>query len=450
MASGFKTFKTQVDLGPGQSLAFKPGRGYYAKSALKPTVEKPAQPSSLDPRVAPYLQPQLDIIDKQDAANQHALTSFTQAVLQQLQGVAPQVASDYDTAINQSRSLAQAGADSLRNANGNQAIQSILQAAGAPEGQQQQVAAHLGNVFNGGSAALFGSQGVFPGQQLIRDKASNVAFANQLPGINALAGTAALKNLLFNTGLDREKVLAQAPSILSDIAQNQAAAASAKAEADYKKQYLGYLGDTLGVKAATAKTSADQGAARIAIAQQNADTAAQRAADAAAAARARIDIQRKAAGKKAGPKPPTGGQLATLVDQWYGGKTGNVRKPVLDENGVQKTNPTSGAPMFATVTQRSGQLSYQQAYKRLLALKVPKPEAASLLDTKYQRGERGRPWLGIQQRTVLAKAGVKPAHALYYKKQAFLNGRQVQALKSAQLLPPGELVKGRYFIQPGY
>jgi hypothetical protein len=52
-----------------------------------------------------------------------------------------------------------------------------------------------------------------------------------LPGINALAGTAALKNLLYQSGVDRQKVLGQLPSILSDIAKQ-------KADAGYRQATL--------------------------------------------------------------------------------------------------------------------------------------------------------------------------------------------------------------------
>jgi hypothetical protein len=318
------------------------------------------------------------------------------------------------------------------------------------------VTARLGNVFNGGSAALFGDQGVFPGQQLIRDKASAQAFAGELPGINALAGTAALKNLLYQSGLSRQKVLDQVPSILGDLAKQSLASQQAAADAAYKKQYLGYLGGQLGVKAAQTKASIAQGNTRLGISQQQADTSAQRAQDAADAAAARIAIaqqnadtaQKKAGAKKLG-KAPTAGQLNGLVDQWYGGKAANVRKPVVDDKGVQKTNPSTGAPLYVTTTQRSGQLSYQRAFSRLKALNVPPAQAAALLNTKYQRGERGRPWLGFQERAALKSAGARPV-AGYYKRHAYLNPAQAQALDAANMLPPGELVGGRYFIQPGY
>lgn len=447
-------------------LPWQVGLGTKPKT-LPPTQDKPTVPApggvnpyaslGLDPRVAPYITPSLAVIDTQQKTQQQALQQFTEAVLAQLQKQPAAISSDYNQAIDQSQALAQAGSDSLKNANGNASIQELLKAAGAPQSQQDQVAAQLGNVFNGGASALFGNHGVFPGQQLIRDKASASAFANELPGINALAGTSALKNLLYQSGLDRQKVLATVPSIMGDIAKQDATTKQAAADAAYKNRYLSVVEQANGVKAKSADANISQGNTRLGIAQQNADTAASRATEAAAAAQQRIAIlqqnantaAKKAAATKAGAKAPTGGQLNTLVDQWYGGKNSNVRKAVVDDKGKQKTNLATGAPLYVTTTVKGGQLSYQQAVSRLTALNVPQEQATALLDTKFQRGERGRPWLGYQERTVLAKAGVKPT-ALYFKKHAFLNAAQASVLNAANALPPGELVNGRYFIQPGY
>lgn len=150
-----------------------------------------------------------------------------------------------------------------------------------------------------------------------------------------------------------------------------------------------------------------------------------------------------------GAKPPTGSQLSGLVDSFYTGDTQNVRVPVVDSN-KQPVVDANGVPRTQIQTKTVGQLTYQQAYKRLKALNVPEQQTLDLLNTKYQRGERGRPWLGAPERAVLAKVkGITPT-AHYYKGHAYLDLAQVAVFKRDGGLPPGELVDGRYFIAPGY
>lgn len=282
--------------------------GLGAKPTLPATTDKraaPATPPAAAPNpfgipsaALPFVQPQLNLIQSQQDQQKQALTEFTKAVLGQLAGQAPQIGADYNTAISQSQGLAQAGSDSLARANGNDSIQSILRAANAPANQQAQVADHLNSVFNGGSAALFGAQGVIPGQTLIDHKAAALAFANELPGINAQAGTNALKNLLANSGLEQQKVLATVPTILKDLAdqkirsdtlaatqQNNAFNQNAKTQQltlATGKQAFDQWAKTQGVNQSWGRLSLDQkklfvqqqnDAAKLAISQQNADTA---------------------------------------------------------------------------------------------------------------------------------------------------------------------------------
>lgn len=159
------------------------------------------------------------------------------------------------------------------------------------------------------------------------------------------------------------------------------------------------------------------------------------------------------AGKAKPPKQPTPNQVNTLVDQWYAGKRSmkRVKAPELDANGN---------PVYQTVPGGvSGQLSYQQAYKRLRAMHVPDATARTMLDTRWKRGERGRPWLSTTERNLLKGARVK-ATASYYQGYAYLTDAQVKVLQAAGALPAGEWVtpraKGfptgppRYYIKPGY
>jgi hypothetical protein len=148
-------------------------------------------------------------------------------------------------------------------------------------------------------------------------------------------------------------------------------------------------------------------------------------------------------------KAPTPGQLNGLVDSWYQGKPSSrrVRAPELDANGNPVFQIRPGP--------RTGQLTYQQAYRRLRALNVADQQARQLLDTRYKRGERGRPWLALPQRTTLRKAGVNP-NANYRRGSegmyAYLTRRQALVLQQAGLLPPGKWTPsgGAFLIEEGY
>lgn len=167
------------------------------------------------------------------------------------------------------------------------------------------------------------------------------------------------------------------------------------------------------------------------------------------------------AGTPATPKTgklPTPGQTNTLVDTWYHGKPQPAKR-------VQRTDPKTGKPMWTAagqpiyVTQESaptGQLGYQEAYKRLRAMNYSDEKARSYLDTNWKRGERGRPWVSAPERQALTTAKVRPS-ALFYRTfskgksiwHGYLNAAQVTALKAAKMLPAGEMVNGRYYIKPG-
>ena len=141
-----------------------------------------------------------------------------------------------------------------------------------------------------------------------------------------------------------------------------------------------------------------------------------------------------------------------MVETWYTGKGATKKYQPVDKKG-HPIKDAEGKPVYKTEPGgRSGQLTYQQAYRRLRAYNLSDSQSRTLLNTRYKRGERQRPWVDAPQRDVLRKARVKPT-ATYFQGRRdapFLNAAQVQALQAAHILPPGELVNGRYFIAPGY
>jgi hypothetical protein len=131
-------------------------------------------------------------------------------------------------------------------------------------------------------------------------------------------------------------------------------------------------------------------------------------------------------------------QITNQIAEWRHGKTETVH------NGDG-----------SVTTQKAGALTYQQAYQALRTVyRMPDKAARSALDTQYGRGEGGDPqghgaraWLTNEEQTALKKAG-RQAYVGYYQGHAYIAQAQMKTLQAAGHLPPGELVNGRYFIQP--
>jgi hypothetical protein len=147
-------------------------------------------------------------------------------------------------------------------------------------------------------------------------------------------------------------------------------------------------------------------------------------------------------------KPPTDNQLNNMIQTWYQGKTSVSQSTTGDKTTT--TSTTSASP-----------ISYQQALKKVQAMyKDPaaRAHAVQLLESAWQRGEGGRPYLNPGARQTLANAKLRPAvHYVgidFAPKDMTVNGRkikkgdptrsipyltadQVKALKAANMLPPG-------------
>jgi hypothetical protein len=194
-------------------------------------------------------------------------------------------------------------------------------------------------------------------------------------------------------------------------------------------------------------------------------------------------------------KTPTATTVSNQVDSWYTGKVGkNV--PVVTGYDKQDNPKYTSLPPGTTYDDPdnpgkkltvpggvTGRLTYQQAYKRLRGMKYNDQQARTFLDSKWARGERGRPWLNVDERrqagvagaqrfssgvtkgtpwlshydvTRLKQAGLKfqfkqdesnPKH--YLIKTGYLGWitpKQAQSLRDAGMLPAGVTVDGRYYL----
>lgn len=186
--------------------------------------------------------------DTQAAQRADAIKSMTQALLQQLSGTPAQIGGFYDQAINTNTALADRSAQLLQQANPNPQVQNDLAAIGAPQAQQDQVAHDLSNTFNGGAAALFGTQGKLPGAQLLGDKAAAqtgaVGHLAALGGFGEQALMDALRqDNIYRSGLasQRAGVEGKRPGLLAQ-AQNDIADREIKAKAlASNQQYIDFV-----------------------------------------------------------------------------------------------------------------------------------------------------------------------------------------------------------------
>jgi hypothetical protein len=213
------------------------------------------------------------------------------------------------------------------------------------------------------------------------------------------------------------------PKLASKAAEDRYKAAQAKAKADADRAERARAADQANATALAAIAQRSSAAAdRLKIARDKATAAA----------------AKTAAGK--GPKPPTSTSISNLVDSWYNGKPTTTRQQNTDGTTTIIQGPVQG------------QLGYNEALRRLVALHVPEAEARSVLDTRYKRGERGRAWLPASARSAMAKAGLTP-HVHYTAPPgkggteapiAYFDLAQAKWLKAQGLLPDGKYMNGRY------
>lgn len=388
------------------------------------------------------------------AANQ-AMQRFTTQLMQAVAPIGGQISQDYQSAAGQVGSLATAAANSLRAANPNDQEQQLLQAVGAPDSQQQQIAGQLSNTFNGGAAVGQYLNGVLPVTGLEAQRLADATVARSLPAIEGLRGQQALALQGYNDAQARQKIAAQGPALLQS-------ALSALTSAQAKQDQLNIERASLGIKQqnqnfaqtlATAKYN--QASAKLTAANSKIDPSVSKILGYAATANgAPITkggkiITVDAAGKQSAPKLPTGTQINSLVSQWHDGKVGSVTVPAVDKDGNPVYNP-DGSQKYQSKSVQVGKVDFQQAYQRLRAMGLTDVKARQYLDTAYPRGDSGRAWLTNEEQAALRRAGLQPK-ATKMAGKAVLNQKQTAALRKVGKLPPGQLTQeGFYVIQAGF
>ena len=358
---------------------------------------------------------QLDYLRQQQMqADQQRLSGIkglTDEFMQYLSKVPGQVQGDYSTAISQQMNMGREAQQALAAASTNPQVQADLQTIGAPEAQQAQVADKLGQTFEGGGAVLLGTGGQIPAQQLSSDQAAQLAFVRSLPAVAAATGQQTLRSYLQQSqgayndiNQQYSQLLSQVPKMRLDF-QSQLADQAAKQQQldlEYKALGLKRQGQAFNQSATTVRLQ--QGAQRIASSNEyrfaeiygyNPKTG-QPTLQAIKAAKA---------DKKKANKPVSASALKNwnlFAEDAYRGVKPKTRYD--SQSGTFIPIPpyvTANGMVYSKAP-----LKYYPALKKLLAMGASLAQAQKVLNALYAKGEGYRPWVSLQGRVALQKAGM--------------------------------------------
>lgn len=305
-APQYATYKNQVKLAPGQSLGFKPGRGYYQKGIAQAAAASgaPTDPYSqltgyqpltaaqiqqqAQGEISPILQAitgQANQTAQQEGSQIQALTQDYANELGQMNFASPyQQAEPQQAAIDAAlqQSLTGQGSDLASGLSGR--LAALQGTSGAPAVEQAAHALSSQGQSIGNTALANGSAAL---SNLIANAAAGANFGEKLPAIAKLSGIQALgqsagqtQQAVNNATLQAET---QLPSIIQNLTSNNQDALNNAVGARQKQQALDFDN---AVKDATLGLNAK----KVGIEQQNANTSASRASASAQAAMARAQI----------------------------------------------------------------------------------------------------------------------------------------------------------------
>lgn len=474
---------------PGLTVKFQKGKGYYIGTAqTAPSSGAPATPqqSVLDQAkqiVAAQVDPIIQEIQKVEqaraTAGQNAITGYTTAE-QQLLNNEPGIASAAYGAAQQGQNAIDAAIAGQLKSSGDQnasALGAKLAAIAADPATAARINGQASSDVTGNVGAQYASNSA-TASALGQEGAADQGYLAKLPGIAGLAGLQASKGLQGQVNTDLQTQLGQITSQVPGMTQS-ALSSLLSAQTESQKNQIaaiissGYdpatgqltasaraaLANALGVDpvtgAPTARTvaAASSAATKAAAASTKANTI---SVGVSKAARAGIALNAQGQPvlvnghtvKFTGtttpgtPKVPTAEEVSKLVDAWKNGTSHSetVTLPNPDNNGN---------PVTRTVTKQTGQLQYRQAYQRLRAMGVKDVKARQYLDSVYGRGEQGRAWLTNEEQKTLRSAGLNPGAATVKGHGGILRKRQVDALRAAGDLPPGQETSDGFYVIAG-
>lgn len=456
-----------------------PGRTPLPRRTVLPVPKQrrvslnPMQQAQLN--VRRMLAPQYSAADAEAARQNQAIQSYTSAVMQQLAGQGPQIASIYDPQIAQQSAMSNAAADSLRAVNPSGDVAKLLAAVGAPQAQTQQIQGNLNNVFNGGAAVGNYLSGVSPAAVLRSQETAAQALGALQPGFAALAGRQSLASALAQQSDTRNKIAAQAPGMI----QNQL---NAFASNSAKRQQIALEQNALGIKTNQAQQRINNQRAQFnqrqaqQIKEFNAkQTSAANKISASVSKGMNDGFAHNASGTRVlgadgkpvkfakstssgtgtavGGKPLTASGITTFLK----GLAKTSRIPQTDASGNTKLDKNKKV-MYQLQTQF--RLPYEQAYQTLMATpKMTDKRARHLLDTIYPKGQGGRNWLTNEEQAALSRAKQPAATGVIdianVGERRYITKAQAATLRRAKRLPNGFWYRADqghtvYVIKPGY
>lgn len=368
-APQYATFKNKVPLQQGQTLAFKPGKGYYAKgiaqaaagaaAATDPysqlTGYQPLTAAQIQQQAQGEISPILQAITgqanqtaQQEGSQIQALTQDYANELGQMNFASPyQQAEPQQAAIDAAlqQSLTGQGSDLASGLSGR--LAALQGTSGAPAVEQAAHALSSQGQSIGNTALANGSAAL---SNLIANAAAGANFGEKLPVIAKLSGIQALgqsagqtQQAVNNATLQAET---QLPSIIQNLTANNQDALNNAVGARQKQQALDFDNyvKSLTAGATVKKTNAaiTQGAQKVKIAEQNAQTAAERAANTAAYQQVEAQLKQEGisatnsrAAKALKAKMAQGARPDPSLSKEYGHIVDANGKAILDANGKQ-------------------------------------------------------------------------------------------------------------------
>lgn len=247
----YYTLKSQVPLGPGQTLAFRKGRGYYAKGgsgipaggdSLYATALRLAQEQ--EKPVLDALEAQRKQIAGDNAQRAKNAAGFSTALAELLKGIGPATEQTYQNAAGATGAFAKGFSDATQHLaeNENASLTDVLKTAGLSDDQIAHATSQIGDT----SDVLYGLGGYIPASGLEREGAAFTAAAQQLP---AMAGGLGIQTqaILGKQASDQDAEFAQQlssergkiPAAARQILNDMISQANAQRSLDIQEAYLG-------------------------------------------------------------------------------------------------------------------------------------------------------------------------------------------------------------------
>ena len=401
------------------------GAGRQTGGGLPP--QPPMDPNAVDPEqqfidasIGPALQQIAYERQQQMQADQQraaAIHDFTNQFLGYMSGLPGQAQADYNQMLSQQQALGTQAQQALTAANPNSSIQNDLSAIGAPANQSAQVANSLNQAFTGGGAVLQGTGAYIPGNRIARDEAAQLAFLRSLPAISQARGSqiisqqdAASQKALSDLAQQESQVYAGVPKLRLDYQSQLQSSQAKQQQLNLERRALGlkvnnqrFTQKATKVKLGQSQARLNQGAQRLRLSAQNQGVnqnlryAEVFGYDPKTGRPTLAAIKAAKADRAKRNKPPSATELKNWHTYAENAYYGIPARRHYDPTQA-KFLPIPGTKVDA--------VAYYPALRRLMGMGATLTQAQKVLNAYYHKGEGGRPWVSLQGRMALQRAGM--------------------------------------------